>query len=274
MPKVSVILPVYNGEARIENALRSVLAQRFDDFEILVIDDGSTDRTAEIVKFWSEKDSRVIYSKNEQNLGIQKSLNKGLHLARGEYIARIDDDDEWAFDDKLSKQVAFLDHHPDYVLLGTGTIVVDENGKEIFRFLTTEKDEDIRKEILGKNCFTHASVMFRKSVALSLGGYDESFETRHAEDYDLWLKLGKLGKLANLPIYGVRWMLRKGSISGRNPIFQFKRVLGLCLKYRHDYPNFLAGYLRSLVRLVAYGFFKVVPILRFKYWLFRTGREK
>ena len=223
--KVSIILPTYNGSRFIQRSIESILLQSFADFELLVIDDGSTDSTAEIIQEATRSDSRIVYLKNEKNLGIQKTLNKGLRAAKNEYIARIDDDDLWVDEDKLKKQVEFLDTHPDYVLVGTGVIIQNEEGAELFSFLNPQTDEEIRKKILGKNCFTHSSVMFRKSAAIKFGGYDESQETRHIEDYDLWLKLGTIGKIANLPCYSVRFTLRPGNISSKNKIVQFRKDL-------------------------------------------------
>lgn len=274
---MSVILPTHNGEKFITNAIKSVQAQGFSDWELIIIDDGSMDSTYVVVGGLAKNDSRILLLKNEKNLGIQKSLNKGLHEARGEFIARIDDDDEWSDENKLKKQVEFLDKNSDCVLVGTGTIVFDDplagGGKEIFKYLNPETDEKIRNQILGKNCFTHTSVMFRKDIVLSLGGYDESEATLHVEDYDLWLRLGKKGKFANLQVHAVKWRFRENALSSKNRILQFKNSFGLVLKFRKDYPGFLRGYLRSWLRLIAYCLFKFIPILRVKYFLFSMGKR-
>lgn len=273
MPKVSILLPTYNGAKFVAQAIESVLAQDFSDWELLVVDDGSVDDTAHIVQGFAARDPRIIYIKNDRNLGIQKTLNDGLRHAQGQYIARIDDDDEWSDPRKLEEQIAFLDSHPEYVLVGTGAIVVDENRKELFRFLNTQTDEAIRQELLGKNCFTHSSVMFRKDAALRVNGYTETKDALHVEDYDMWLKLGRVGKLENLPLYGVRWMLRASAISSRNRITQFVNSMRLSVTYRHSYPGFMKGFVRSWIRLIAYGIFSFIPILKLKYFIFKTGRQ-
>lgn len=257
---VSIILPTYNGSKYIKRAIESVIAQSFSDWELLVIDDGSIDNTKDIVSEYINKDKRIIYLKNEQNSGIQKTLNKGIKEAKGDYIARIDDDDEWIDANKLKKQVEFLDGNLDYVLVGTGVIVIDEGGEELFRYLLPEDDKEIRSKILSKNCFVHSSVMFRKDIAISLQGYDESKEARHVEDYDLWLKLGTIGKLANLSTYAVKFTLRKGSISSTNKQEQFKKNLLLTKKYKNKYPNYLGALVRSYARIVIYGFILKSPI--------------
>lgn len=268
--RVSIILPVYNGEKFIAFAIESVLAQSYRNWELLVMDDGSTDRTANVVKRYAEKDNRIKYHKNEQNLGIQKTLNRGLKAAQGAYIARIDDDDTWCDVDKLSKQVKFLDDNPEYVLVGTGVIVVDERGNELSRYLTPCKDEDIRKKILSGNCFVHSSVMFRRAAVLKVGGYSEEEEVKHSEDYDLWLKLGEIGKFANLPIYAVKFTLRGGSVSHKNKIKQFRAVIKIAEKYKKDYPNYLLSNIRNYSRLILYGFFDFLPILRLKYKILKV----
>ncbi len=251
---VSIILPTYNGALRIEASILSVLAQAYTNWELLVIDDGSTDGTCAVVSSLAQKDSRIRYIKNETNLGIQKTLNRGIQEAKGEYIARIDDDDVWVDRDKLKQQVAFLVENTDHVLVGTGFIAVNENGKEIFRKYNTTSDKEIRSEILNKNCFTHSSVLFIKSSALSTGGYSESPDTRHIEDYELWLKLGTVGTFANIPMYGVKLVLRSESISSQNKVEQFKKSLTLIKKFKKQYPQYWQAVMFISLRMYGYRF--------------------
>jgi glycosyltransferase involved in cell wall biosynthesis len=254
LPRVSIILPTYNGSRFIEQAIKSVLKQSYEDFELLIIDDGSTDKTSEIISEISEQDPRIICFRNNTNLGIQKTLNIGLRNTKGEYIARIDDDDEWIYKDKLKKQVDFLDAHPDYVLVGTGAIVINEDGQELFRYFNPETDKEIRNKILGKTCFIHPSVMFRKESAIKLGGYDELIEMKNFEDYILWLKMGTVGKFANLRIIGVKKMSWGGSISSKNKIKRFRKRIIFVRKYRKYYPNYWQSQLRNYLRIITYGF--------------------
>lgn len=274
MSRVNIILSVYNGEKFIAKAIRSVLNQSYKDWELLVINDGSTDSTEEIVKVYSARDPRIQYIKNEKNLGIQKSLNRGLRLAKGNYIARIDDDDEWVDPEKLEKQVVFLEQHRDYVLVGTGVIVVDESGNELFRFLNPQRDEDIRARILSRNCFTHSSVVFRKDAALRVGGYDESPRTLHSEDYDLWLKLGTVGKFANLPLYAIRFMMREDSISAKNKSLQLQRNIEIARKYKDKYPNYGRAYCKNRLKQVGYCIYKLLPFPAVRNFLFKRYKEK
>jgi len=272
-PKVSVLLPTYNGARFITKSIESVLKQSFDNFELVVIDDGSTDYTQKIVEEFVKKNDRVSFIKNKENLGIQKTLNKGLGIANGEYIARIDDDDEWAESGKLNAQVKFLDEHQNHVLVGTGVIMVDEKREELFRFLQPVEDKAIRDRMLFKSSFMHSSVLFRKSAAMEVGGYSEEEKHRHVEDYYLWLRLGKIGKLHNLPIYGIKFMLREGAISARYKKEQFKKNIALVRTFRHDYPHYLKALLFAHVRYFAYALYKLVPSKFLKHSILRVYKS-
>ncbi|MES2214568.1 MAG: glycosyltransferase [Pseudomonadota bacterium] len=256
---ISIILPTYNGAQYISRAIASVIAQSYQQWELIVVDDGSSDDTANIVQGFLS-DQRIIYSKNERNLGIQKTLNKGLSISKGVYIARIDDDDVWSDTEKLQKQIEFFITHPDHVLVGTGVVIVDENDKELIRYLLPSDDLSIRSKILGKNCFVHSSVMFKKETAVHVGGYDESVSVLHMEDYDLWLKLGMHGKLANLPFYAVRFTLRDGGLSSKNKLHQARKAFFLARKYNHTYPGYFFAVIRSAVRFIVYGFILQFPV--------------
>ena len=143
IPSISIVLPTYNGARTIAQAVESVLAQTHAGWELLVVDDGSTDGTAVLVAGYVAKDSRIRYLKSEANMGIQKTLNKGLHEAQGKYVARIDDDDVWIDAGKLAAQLAYMEANPACVLVGTGVVVADGEGKELFRYLLPETDVEI-----------------------------------------------------------------------------------------------------------------------------------
>lgn len=259
MPTVSVILPTYNGARCIQSAIESVCSQIYTDWELFVVDDGSTDATPALVAEIAERDSRIQYVKNDINLGIQKTLNKGLSLATGKYVARIDDDDAWTDSNKLAAQVEYLEAHPECVLIGTGARIVDEEGREINRYFLPETDVAIRRSMLAKNCFAHASVVFRTENARAVGGYGESPDVRHVEDYDLWLRLGLSGLLANLPSISVTLTARPGSLSAKNRQEQFVKMLALAKKYRDSYPGYSFAAFGGRLRLAFFSFFKLLP---------------
>ncbi len=215
MPKISIILPTYNGSKYISKAIKSVIDQTFKDWELIIINDASTDNTEQTIKNASQNDRRIVYIKNDQNLRLQKTLNKGLSLAKGEYAARIDDDDVWTDAKKLETQVSFLDSNPEHLLVGTQFKTVDEDGKTIRELKLPTSDEDIRKAILSYNPFCHSTVMFRKKEILGLGGYSEDKRSLHMEDYDLWLKVGAIGKFANLDMVTTDYLQKKGGLASQ-----------------------------------------------------------
>ena len=183
-PKVTVLMPVYNGEKYLAEAIESILNQTYKDFEFLIINDGSTDNSVKIIE--SYNDPRINLVHNKRNLKLIATLNKGLNIAKGEYIARMDCDDV-SLPDRLLKQVEYLDNHPDVGVLGCGTKNVDEKLNTISepeRPLTYLQN---KWRLLFKTTLMHPSVMYRKNLILKYGGYSNRFI--HAEDYDLWSRL-------------------------------------------------------------------------------------
>ncbi len=256
---VTIIMPTYNGSKWLKNAILSIQNQTYKHWELIVVDDGSSDNTAQIVLDLMQNEPRIKYLKNEQNLGIQKTLNRGLKEAKGEYVARLDDDDSWPDPLKLQKQVTFLNENSSYVLVGTGVVMVNEEGKELFRYLLPEEDNVIRSKILSKNCFAHSSVLFRKDIVMNFGGYSEEEDVKHFEDYDLWMKLGTVGKLHNLPIYGLAYRMREGSLSATNRLLVFKKLLNHINKYKKSYPKYLIALIRAYLRYVLYSIYIRIP---------------
>lgn len=258
-PLVSIILPTHNGAAFIRRAIESVRAQTCKEWELLVINDGSTDATGSLVTEVAAIEPRIKMLRFEKNKGIQKALNEGLLQARGEYIARIDDDDVWSDTQKLEKQLAFMAAHPSCLLIGTGVIVQDEEGRELYRFKNPLTDTAIRRRMLFKNCFSHSTVLFRTSAALRFHGYNESEAVLHVEDYDLWLKLGTIGELANLPDYAVRFTQRKQAISGRHKAIQLAKQQLVTAQFRAAYPGATLARFASTLRSGGYRIWGFLP---------------
>ena len=266
-PLVSIIIATYNRGKSINKAIESVLNQTYKDIEIIVIDDGSTDETPKIVSEISKTDSRIRIVTNKINLGLVKTLNRGISNAHGKYIARLDDDDFWCNPQKLEKQVAFLENNPDYVLVGGGVIRVDEQGKEIIRFTLPESDEDIRQKILQDNTFAHSTVVFKKEAWEKAGGYNETLI--FSEDWDLWLRFGKFGKFYNFPEYFIYYLQGEQNISNLNIRQNLKFSIKLRKKYRKDYP----GYRKAILFCWASYFYSFLPFKQ-KLWpiIFRIKR--
>ena len=259
MEKVSIIIPTYNREKYIKKALQSVLDQSYGNFEIIVVDDSESDRTEEMVKSLSREE--VKYIRNETRIGFVKSLNKGIEMANGEYIARLDDDDAWCDKQTLEKQVRFLKDHPDHVLVGGGAIMVDEKGKELRRILPPEKDEKIRELMLSDCLFSHSTVVFKKETWELAHGYDEKLNS--AEDWDLWLKFGEFGKFYNFQEYFVDFLQEKQGKTQYIRQENMRTHLKLMKKYRSQYPNFYRAFLRGIISYL-YSFFPRPKWLRFK----------
>lgn len=191
-PRVTVLMPVYNGENYLCEAIESILTQTFDDFEFLIINDGSTDRSAEIIE--SYPDSRIRLVHNESNLKLIATLNKGLELARGKYIARMDCDDI-SLSGRLSRQVAFLNDHPEVGVCGTWIKTLGEVEEDVIKYPLG--DEEIRSQLIFESPFAHPSVMMRRDM-VSEAGIRYSHESIHAEDYDFWVRLSKICRFANI----------------------------------------------------------------------------
>jgi len=208
-PSISVVLPVYNGERYLSQAIDSVLGQTLEDFELIVVNDGSTDATADILRRYD--DPRVVVL-TQANRGLAASLNRAILEARAPILARMDGDDI-SEPDRLRQQVEYLHGNPQCVLLGSDVSVIDEEGEHLYRARTLTEDAELRRALADYlNPFFHGSVAMRRSAVVACGLYDERFP-RYFEDMLLWMRLGKHGQLANLgaPLY--RYRFNSASVS-------------------------------------------------------------
>ncbi len=184
-----------NASKYLHEAIESILNQTFADFEFILINDGSTDNTLEIIRGYERKDKRIIVIEKD-NTGLADSLNKGIELAVGDWIARMDQDDV-AMTDRILKQIHFVRDNADIVLLGTGCIVIDENGKFIKRKIYPIGNASLVARLENNGtAFPHSSVLFKLDEAKCLGGY--RIRLNGAEDRDLWLRLSMKGQIACL----------------------------------------------------------------------------
>ena len=218
-PKVTVLMSVYNGEKHLKEAIDSILTQTFTDFEFLIINDGSTDKTGETLRSYNDPRIRII--ENLQNIGLTKSLNKGLTLAKGEYIARQDADDI-SLQERLATQVNFLDNHPEIGLVGSWYIIIDRNGEELLKCTLPVENAEVRKRIMEFNPFAHGSVMLRKKCIEEVGPYDEKFSC--AQDYELWFRILDRHQAANISAYLYKWRFNQDSIVARRYAEQMKFI--------------------------------------------------
>ena len=190
--KASVLLPVYNGQDFLKDACDSVFAQSFTDFELLAIDDGSTDDSLSILN--SYNDPRMIIHRNESNLGLIATLNKGIDLARGEYIIRMDADD-MSLPDRFAEQISFMDENPEVVISGTLYEHLDDPSVAIIK--QPNDPEEIKCRLFFHTVLAHPTVIYRREDMISNGLYYNA-EYKHAEDFELWVRASRLVKISNL----------------------------------------------------------------------------
>lgn len=213
MPKVSVLMAVYNDQRYVREAIASILNQTWTDYEFLIVNDGSTDDTRAIIT--SFDDPRIRLIDNPANIGLTKSLNRGLALAQGDYIARQDSDDI-SHPTRLEWQVQFLDAHPDVVLLGTQIRQIDQHGNPLpERSVRPTTGIGIKWHLLFDNPFPHTSVMFRRSVVWdTLYGYNEDFI--RSQDFELWSRIASTYSVCNLSEVLVDYRVHPASIQSTN----------------------------------------------------------
>jgi GT2 family glycosyltransferase len=251
-PQVSVLMLTYNRPQFIDMAIESILAQDFREWELLVVHDGPNEEIPEVMKDWCRRDHRIRYFRRTVPGNIAEATNFGLAQARGNYIAVLDDDDFWASPEKLSTQVGFLKANRDYACCGGGVIVIDPDGREQMRYLKPSAHDQIRRRALIANPMAHSSTMFRREAAIQVGGYDESLAG--FQDWDLWLKLGKTGKLYNFLDYFLCYRVWRGSGSFHQSKGNTASALRIVHKHRDDYPGFAAAY---TLALLYYGYARI-----------------
>ena len=201
MPETTVLIPAYNCGKYVKETLDSVLKQKYRDYEILIIDDGSTDDTVQVIEDYKSK--KIRYLKNTENAGIVETLNKGLKMANGEFIARMDADDVM-LGNRLENQVSFLKQNAAYGMVGGWYNIMNENGYLLNTSRTHQDPDFLRLGLIFRNQFAHPAITMRTSVAEKLK-YDPEFQ--YCEDHDLWIRFSEVCKVTNLPeIYlSYRW---------------------------------------------------------------------
>lgn len=196
-PRVTVLMSVYNSAKYLPEAIESILNQSYEDFEFLIINDGSTDDSLKIIKDYTDKRIRLITRKNK---GLTASLNEGISKAKGEFIARQDSDDV-SVPNRLKDEVEFLDDNPSVGLVGSNYTIMDKSGKKLVTTNVFTHPNDLKLCQITCNQYGHGSIMMRKTIANECNGYDKS--VGYVEDYDLWTKISRVSDIANIekPLY-------------------------------------------------------------------------
>jgi glycosyltransferase involved in cell wall biosynthesis len=223
MPLVSVILAAYNAEHYLREAIASILNQTFTDFEFIIIDDGSTDRTKAIIESINDPRIKLI---SRANKGLTPSLNEALQLAQGEFIARMDADD-LSTPRRFELQLSYLREHPEVVLLGGAYDLIDDAGRYLTTITPPGDDATLQEHALsGRTPICHPLAMMRRDAMLKVGGYDETFKV--AQDLDLWLKLGEVGKLAAVKEVLLQYRQHEESVSEKKQELQVANMKRAC----------------------------------------------
>lgn len=220
-PLVTVLIPAYNAEKTIVKTIDSVCKQSYQNLEIIIVDDGSIDSTYHIVSTYPDSRIKVIKINNS---GISKALNKGLSVAKGEFVARIDSDDI-AEENRITLQVQEFHNNPKLVLLGTSVSYIDDSDILLGRNFCFTNFRIIKNKLKSHNFFWHPTVMYRTEFALSVGGYEEKLSGLF-EDYFFFIKLSKYGEIYNLPEALTRYRISSNQITNSHVSKDFKRLMG------------------------------------------------
>tara|TARA_Y100000590_G_scaffold425406_1_gene533359 strand:- start:644 stop:1474 length:831 start_codon:yes stop_codon:yes gene_type:complete len=234
-PTVSVVMSIYNGENFLNKSLQSVFEQTYQDYEIVVIDDGSTDKTSFILDNLLNNHRIDLLIRNKSNIGLTKSLNIGVSMSKGCLIARQDVDDI-SYKNRLLEQTKFI---KDYDLIGGLAATVYENDEKKIIFKKRNDSKNIMEMVFLENPFVHSSVMFRKEVFDSLGGYNEDFTV--SQDFELWMRFAEVGRIGKMNTVIVERMVHNNMISRRIPLKQ----LYYSNKARFMHPH--TGYLKPII---------------------------
>ncbi len=228
-PIVSVLMPCYNAGQFLTQAIESILNQTLTGFELIIIDDGSSDDSIEKINLYRPFDERIVYLRNKSNLGIVASLNRGIQQAKGRFIARMDADDISA-PQRLEKQVDYMTKNPDCIVCGTDISLINATGETVGLRSYFTGNDTIKQRILQKNPFAHPSTMIRKSVLIENNiSYSEEFG--RAEDYHLWMRLINLGNFANIDEFLFEYRISDTSIKSRYPKETLHDTLRLKKRY-------------------------------------------
>jgi glycosyltransferase involved in cell wall biosynthesis len=274
-PTVSVLMPVYNADQYLAQAVESILNQTFQDFELIIIDDGSTDHSLEILQRYAAQDKRIHLTHSE-NSGIAKTTNKMLSQANGEFIALMDNDDI-AVPSRLAWQVDLLRNQPDVVGVSGALQFIDEQG----RLLLTESpvpqdDEEIQQLLLSgyANNFPHPCAMLRRTALVEIGGYNETLVV--AADLDMMLRIGEVGKLANLKEPILKYRVHMNSACGQKYELYRQEALAACQRawQRRGIEGHFASGEEEQIRPGTDRFSQYPFLVKYGWWAFNSGQRR
>ncbi|MBP7055329.1 MAG: glycosyltransferase [Candidatus Omnitrophica bacterium] len=212
IPETSVIMSVFNTEAYLAQAIDSVLNQTYRDFEFIIVNDGSTDHTLNMLEEYKKKDDRIVLMDNRKNIGVAKSLNIALNACRGKYVARMDPDDI-SLPGRLLAQITYMNANPDVGLLGSCVKSIDEKGRVTGAWAYPCDDLSIKWRLLFSNAFAHPSVVYKRGIVLGFGGYNEYIGS--GIDFDLWVRMSASTRMHGLKEFLVLWRTHPESMTAK-----------------------------------------------------------
>lgn len=247
-PLVSVVLPVYNALPYLKESVESILSQTYQNFELLLIDDCSTDGSNELLRKYVHADSRIKLIVNNENLKIVKSLNKGIHASQGKYIMRMDADDI-SLPTRMQLQVDYMENNPEVGVCGGSMELVDSSLVHVGIRRYYVDDKVIRKHIFKFSPFSHPAIMFRKSVLEQTDLYDP--KCLHGEDYDLYFRIGRIAKFGNLQEIILKYRVHKNSLTNKHLRELELETIKTRRKYFDEYGATISDKVYSLLQLVS-----------------------
>lgn len=224
-PLVSVIMPIFNAQQYLTDAIDSIICQTFENFELILINDASTDKTLQIIHKYIKKDKRIRLINNNKNLQMAKSLNLAIKQAKSDLIARMDQDDI-SLPNRLEVQYAFMQANPNVAITGNDIIIIDEKDKVIGKRAYPTTSRGLKRILFRYSAFAHPTVMFRKSLFQKVNGYNP--DKHPCEDIDLWFRLGKEYEFASIPMSLLKYRISLTSGSHQN--LKATEMIGLRIK--------------------------------------------
>jgi glycosyltransferase involved in cell wall biosynthesis len=267
-PLISVVMPAYNSEKTVGEAIKSVLKQTYRNFEFIIVDDGSTDRSLEIIKIYARKDRRIKILHNKKNEGIAKTRNYGIKKSKGKYIA-VQDSDDISSPRRFEKQVDFLEKNPDVGVVGS-FIEIFDNSKKIRDIRKYPKEDKKLREMIFFVCpIAQPSTMIRKETLEKVGLYDKKYPL--SEDIDLWFRIGEKYKFSNIQEVLLKYRENPKSATGSKTKLIEKLANEIRWKNRKN-PAYNFSFLAFMYNLIHRISIYIIPS-KFKLWIFRKIRD-
>lgn len=259
---VSVVMPIYNAERYLTQAIDSILSQTLENFELILINDASTDKTLQIINKFKKKDKRIRIINNKKNLQMAESLNLAIDQADSDIIARMDQDDI-SLPNRLKVQYAFMQSHPNVAIVGNDVLIINENGKVISKRTYPTVSNHLKETMFRYSAFAHPTVMFRKHAFQKVKGYDP--KKHPCEDIDLWFRLGRESQFASIPSFLLKYRL--SFISGSHQNLKKTEIIGLKIKIdaikKYGYKPTLYDIIYNILQFATLWFMPFVARIKF-----------